>query len=124
MTLIERVRQWLTPAVAADVANDALARHVAPADTPDAGHCLILDVRSEREFMAGALRGAVNVPLSQLAARIASVAPQPGTPLVLYCASGGRSGIACEMLKQLGYSNVSNAGGVYAASARLGIELR
>ncbi len=104
--------------------NRASEPWIAPADAADAGDRLILDVRSEREFMAGALRGAVNVPLNQLAARIAAVAPQPGTPLVLYCASGGRSGIACQLLKQLGYSNVSNAGGLYAASARLGIGLR
>ncbi len=123
MTLIERVRQWLASAPTVNAQNRA-SEPIAPADAADAGDRLILDVRSEREFMAGALRGAVNVPLNQLAARIAAVAPQPGTPLVLYCASGGRSGIACQLLKQLGYSNVSNAGGLYAASARLGIGLR
>jgi phage shock protein E len=31
---------------------------------------------------------------------------------VLYCASGGRSGMGCMLLQQMGYRQVSNGGGI------------
>ena len=88
-------------------------------DTP-----LVIDVRSEREFEATALQGAINLPLSQLGHRIREVAADEATPIALYCASGARSGVACMMLKQMGYADVRNAGGLYAAAASLQLNLR
>jgi len=85
---------------------------------------LLIDVRTEREFAQCAVVGAVNLPLSQLDQRIGTLAADTATPLVLYCASGARSGVACQMLRQMGYGNVSNAGGLYAAAARLQLGLR
>ncbi len=85
---------------------------------------LVIDVRSEREFEATAVQGAINLPLSQLEHRIREVAADAATPIALYCASGARSGIACRMLQQMGYADVRNAGGLYAAAANLQRELR
>lgn len=85
---------------------------------------LVIDVRSEREFQATAVHGAINLPLPQLERRIREMVADETTPIALYCASGARSGIACMMLKQLGYANVTNAGGLYAAAAHLQRELR
>lgn len=84
---------------------------------------IVIDVRSEREFHASAIEHAVNVPLPQLAHRIGEIAADKATPLVLYCASGARSGIGCGVLKQLGYTNVTNAGGLYAAAESLQREI-
>jgi len=80
---------------------------------------LVIDVRSLREFEALALEDALHLPLSDLERGIGAVAPDRATPLVLYCASGGRSGMGCMLLRQLGYTQVSNAGGLYAAAATL-----
>jgi len=85
---------------------------------------LVIDVRSEREFQATAIEHAINVPLPQLAHRIGEIVTDKATPLVLYCASGARSGGGCQMLKQLGYTKVTNAGGLYAAAERLQREVR
>ncbi len=85
---------------------------------------LVIDVRSAREFDAAALHGALNIPLPDLQGRIGRVAADRAVPLVLYCASGARSGIGCVMLAQMGYTNVSNAGGLLAAAARLQRNLR
>ncbi len=85
---------------------------------------VVIDVRSEREFDAAAIADALNVPLPQLAQRIRSLVPDPATPLVLYCASGARSGMACVLLQQLGYADVTNAGGLYVAAARLQRDVR
>jgi phage shock protein E len=85
---------------------------------------LLIDVRSEREFEATAIEHAVNLPLPQLAHRIGEFAADKATPLVLVCASGARSGIGCALLQQLGYTQVTNAGGLLAAAAHLQRGLR
>jgi phage shock protein E len=71
----------------------------------------IVDVRTPDEFRDGAYKGAVNIPLSSLAARLKELEPRE-KPIVLYCASGARSGQAARMLKQAGFADVTNAGGL------------
>ncbi len=88
------------------------------------GAPLGIDVRSEPEFRTGALEGALNLPLQQLVERIAEVAGDAATPIVLYCASGARSGVGCALLRRLGYADVTDAGGVFEAAARLGTPYR
>lgn len=108
------------PTVLADVDIDCRA----PGCPQRKPTMLVIDVRSEREFQSTALQGAINLPLSQLQCRIREMVADPTTPLALYCASGGRSGIACTMLQQMGYTEVSNAGGLYTAAASLQLDLR
>jgi phage shock protein E len=73
---------------------------------------LFIDVRSAPEFRTGFLEGAINLPLDRLAQQIQSQIPDTGRELVLYCASGGRSGLACALLQTLGYQRVRNGGGL------------
>jgi phage shock protein E len=126
--MFERLKRWLLPATSAhsgaatqDVAAPA-APHPVSIGTP--GTMVVIDVRSEREFHATAIEHAVNVPLPQLAHRIGEIASDKATPLVLYCACGARSGVGCGVLKQLGYTHVTNAGGLYAAAESLHREVR
>ena len=51
----------------------------------------VIDVRTPAEFRDGAFKGAVNIPLSVLPARMHELEPRD-KPIVLYCASGARSG--------------------------------
>ncbi|WP_212631653.1 rhodanese-like domain-containing protein [Pseudomonas sp. KB-10] len=71
---------------------------------------LVIDVRSAEEFAQGALPGAIRIGHDEIAAQIASVAPDKDRPLVLYCRSGRRSALAQQRLEQLGYRQVINAG--------------
>ena len=71
----------------------------------------IVDVRSPAEFKDGAYAGAVNIPLHSLPARMNELEPK-STPIVLYCASGARSGQGARLLKQAGFTDVTNAGGL------------
>ena len=71
---------------------------------------IVVDVRSEREFQARHLPGAINIPLDQLRDAIARRAPDKEQPLLLHCLSGTRSGMAKALLKKLGYRNVFNLG--------------
>ncbi|PJG84484.1 rhodanese-like domain-containing protein [Conservatibacter flavescens] len=70
-----------------------------------------IDVRSEEEFNAGHLQDAVNVPHEQIEAEISRIEPNKDAPINLYCRSGRRAESAMNVLKHLGYTNVTNHGG-------------
>lgn len=72
---------------------------------------LVLDVRSQEEFVRGHYPQASHIPLDQLPLKLNNLCPTHRTILV-YCASGGRSAVAARMLKAAGYANVINAGGL------------
>jgi phage shock protein E len=65
----------------------------------------VVDVRTPAEFQAGHVPGAVNIPFDQMPRRSGELGP-PSTPLVLYCRSGRRSGIAVGTLKQQGFTRL------------------
>lgn len=85
---------------------------------------VVIDVRSAREFEQTALEGALHVPLPDLSAALPFLVPDRATRLALYCAGGGRSEMGCQLLRQLGYTRVQNAGGLLQAAATLGRALR
>ena len=68
----------------------------------------IIDVREPREYNAGHLPGAINVPIT----RIEHYRVKSDTPLYLYCRSGLRSSEAVSMLKRQGFDRVTNLGGI------------
>jgi len=70
----------------------------------------IVDVRSPEEFRDGFYPGALNIPVNELPRRLGELAKDKA--VVLYCASGGRSSAAARVLKQAGYADVVNAGGL------------
>lgn len=70
---------------------------------------LLLDVRTPEEFAAGHVEGAVNIPVQNLAERMAEVGPQD-RPVVVYCRSGARSARATAMLKEAGYQQLLDLG--------------
>ena len=71
----------------------------------------IVDVRTPAEFKDDSYPEAVNIPLTTLPLRLGELEPKD-TPIILYCASGARSGQAMRFLKQAGFSDVINAGGL------------
>jgi len=72
---------------------------------------IILDVRTPEEFAGGHYPGAINIPVDQLPARIAEL-KEMQKPILAYCRSGARSGMAVAMLRQSGITNAVNAGGL------------
>lgn len=71
----------------------------------------VIDVRSPEEYASGHFRGAVNIPVQEIARRSNEIGSKEH-PLVLYCASGMRSASAVAILKNLGFADVVNAGGL------------
>lgn len=84
----------------------------------------VLDVRSRGEYAGGHIDGSINLPLDELAQQIGRVAPDLHAPLLLCCQSGMRSGMACQLLAQLGYTQVRNGGGVGLLAMQLGRPIR
>lgn len=70
-----------------------------------------IDVRSEEEFKAGHLENAINIPHDQIATQITSVTTNKDEPIHLYCRSGRRAESALQVLKEMGYTNITNHGG-------------
>jgi phage shock protein E len=71
----------------------------------------ILDVRSEKEFNAAHIPGAVNIPHDALSDRIAEIGADKSDLVVVHCKSGYRAGIAERTLAEAGYSNVRDLKG-------------
>jgi phage shock protein E len=57
----------------------------------------IVDVRSNMEFIGGHPQGAINIPLHEIPNRLDEFRNM-AQPLILCCASGNRSGQACQFL--------------------------
>ena len=116
MSLKSRLAALLLPllastAQAGDIDQAAALTQLAKPGT------LLIDVRSAGEFASGALPGAHNISHEQIAEQISRLAPDKSAPIVLYCRSGRRSGLAQDALQALGYQQVINAGGIDSLKA-------
>jgi phage shock protein E len=65
----------------------------------------VVDVRTPAEFNTGHVPGAVNIPYDQMAQRHAELGP-PSTPVLVYCRSGHRSGLAIAVLREKGFTDI------------------
>lgn len=83
---------------------------------------LVIDVRSEEEYQAGHLPGAVNVPYEETEALIELIGPDQDRNVVLYCGSGRRAEAAQQSLEEASYTGVYNASGLDALLATQGDE--
>ena len=111
-------------------AQDLVAQARAVIEEIDTKHLLamqasgmpVIDVREPEEFAAGHLPGAVNIPRGVLEFQVdghpaLNFKTDPHLshrrePVILYCRTGGRSALAAEALKRLGFDRpLSLAGG-------------
>jgi NADPH-dependent 2,4-dienoyl-CoA reductase/sulfur reductase-like enzyme/rhodanese-related sulfurtransferase len=69
----------------------------------------LVDVRDVKEFAAGAVPGAVNIPVDDLRSLLAEL--PKGQPIAVYCQVGQRGYIATRILLQHGYDVVNLSGG-------------
>src|SRR6266545_2838769 len=105
------------------------ARQVIPEQPPaelkkrlDAGEpVVVVDVRDPDEYRDGSIDAATNISRGFLEFRIGTVAPEPSTPVVLYCQTGLRSMLAAKALHELGYTNVTNLQGGFQRWAQSGL---
>jgi rhodanese-related sulfurtransferase len=72
---------------------------------------VLIDVRDRSEFALGALPGARNIPLGELAEHVDAL-KRLDVPLVLYCERGGRARLAHGLLSQRGVCGINTLGGI------------
>lgn len=70
----------------------------------------MLDVREPNEWAAGHVAGALHIPVGQLSERRHELDPK--RELIVMCRSGNRSGLACELLEEMGYQVTNMTGGL------------
>lgn len=71
----------------------------------------ILDVRERGEYARGHIKGAINIPLSELRERTNEIPKD--NPVYIHCRTGQRSYNAALALQNLGYHNVYNITGSF-----------
>jgi phage shock protein E len=76
---------------------------------------LIIDVRTPAEWNEGHLLNAKHIEWQEIGERIVGITFSKNETIYVYCRTGNRSGKAKEILDQLGYSDVINAGAVTEA---------
>ena len=77
---------------------------------------MVIDVRTPKEYAAGHLLEAVNIPVDEIRARIKDVPTD--RPVVVHCGAGYRSYVTQRVLMNNGYDNVRNILGGYGLIER------
>lgn len=74
-------------------------------------HAVLLDVRTGEEYDEGHIPGSRNLDVSSIHTAPEMIADKQ-TPIFVYCRSGARSSRAVAALKNMGYSGVTDIGGI------------
>ena len=82
---------------------------------------LIIDVRTPDEYKSGHIENAINIEWQDIKTISSNISNDK--KIYLYCRSGNRSGKATEILKNIGYKDVINIGGIKDASSYLNSEI-
>jgi len=101
-------RQFLTPVTSID--TDEAKNYLADKQVDDV---TILDVRQPKEYEAGHIPGALLMPLPELTDHMQRI--DRTKPIMVYCASGGRSRMAAQLLSGQGFSDIINVAGGFNA---------
>lgn len=93
---------WISAAAGPGTGAGAVCRHA---------DALLLDVRTRRICGNGHIPESRNLPLQTLG-RTELLPPARETPLFVYCLSGVRSRQAAGLLRRMGYTDVTDLGGI------------
>lgn len=94
-----------------ETAPDTLSPDAAKARMEENPGLLLLDVRTQEEYDQGHIPGAVCFPNEEITADMPVVFDKDAE-IIVYCRSGHRSAEALEKLRDMGYANVSDLGGI------------
>ena len=79
---------------------------------------VLLDIRTEQEYREGHIPGSINLPPQELDNAV-EIIENEDTPIYVYCRSGSRSRQAAAILGAMGYSDVTNIGGIAAWTGKV-----
>lgn len=78
--------------------------------TPN-NNIVLIDVRTEAEYNAGHVAGAINISHDTIEENIAFLEQYKSSEIVVYCRSGRRTAIAIDVLAKNGFSNLQHLTG-------------
>ncbi len=73
---------------------------------------ILIDVRTPEEYADVHIPNSKSLPLNKLESGISKIAKNKDAEIIVYCQSGARAASACSQLSAMGYTNVSNMGGI------------
>ncbi len=82
---------------------------------------VVVDVSDAKEFEAGHIIGAKNVPLDELEAKLPGAVKNKGLPLILVCPNGARANRGVAVAKKLGYEKAQSLTGGMGAWRTAGL---
>lgn len=80
-----------------------------------------IDVRSLIEHSIDSIEGDVRISEGDIVEEVSELFPDKDTEIRLYCRSGGRAGRAMTALRDAGYTEISNVGGIEDARRERGL---
>jgi phage shock protein E len=98
------------------IAAQELAKRIAGGTAP-----AIVDVRTPAEYAAGHIPGAINIPHTELATRLAELPGKKSTEIVVHCQGGGRAAAAEKVLAEQGYTDVRDLQGHFGGWIQQGL---
>jgi rhodanese-related sulfurtransferase len=72
---------------------------------------VLLDVRTEAEYNAGHVAGAINISHDTIEENLALLTQYKESNVVVYCRSGRRASVAIDILTKNGFSNIQHLTG-------------
>lgn len=72
---------------------------------------LLVDVRSADEFAGGHVPGAINLPHGEVTGNEPALREWKQKPVVIYCQSGRRAGMAAKVLAAQGFTRIEHLAG-------------
>ena len=72
----------------------------------------IVDVREEDELVEGDIENSILIPLDTVESQAENILKDKNQTILVYCRSGRRSAMACDVLDSLGYTDVYDFGGI------------
>jgi len=85
---------------------------------------ILIDVREQEEAQQGRIEKSVFIPRGVLEMTVQQNFRDPLKPIILYCAGGGRSAVAAQSLKKMGYEDVSSMEGGFEGWKRSGLPVQ
>ena len=91
-----------------DVSAEEAERMMAQDPGTNSNGVVIVDVRTDREYIQRHLPGAKLIPIEELESRYKAEIPLGSEKVFVYCSMGDRSRLACDFLSRQGFGNLYN----------------
>lgn len=83
---------------------------------------VVIDVREPSEYAKGHVKGALNIPPSELIGGSEKLTALPkDANIILYCLSGSRSNVSKNIMQSMGFINITNGINQQQVEAKFGL---